>query len=174
MGHQSFVDWMKAVGMLLIVTGHIIGSPYHIFNEISQPIYTKQLGVVFFVFVMGWGLANETRTGLRVVYNRIFPMYFYGGACALLVSCIFYYARGDIDASNYLPFFLGANVLLNYFPANPTTWYIGTYIHIVLFWYFFVQGKEITKRHLLYAFICENVIVAAQLANCFPAGGVSS
>ena len=55
-----------------------------------------------------------------------------------------------------MPFVLGVNVFFNYFPANPTTWYIGTYLHILLFWYFFMQGKPISKRHLVLAFIVEN------------------
>jgi len=156
--HQSFVDWMKAVGMLLIVTGHVFGDPYHIFNSISQPIYTKQLGVAFFVFITGWSLANETRGGFRVVFNRIFPVYFYGIFFAVLLSTIYFSIGADINESNYMPFFGGINVFFNYFPANPTTWYIGTYLHLLLFWFFFFRGKEIGKRHLVGAFLFENIV----------------
>ena len=158
MKHQSFVDWMKAVGMLLIVTGHVFGDPYHIFNSISQPIYTKQLGVAFFVFITGWSLANETRGGFRVVFNRIFPVYFYGIFFAVLLSTIYFSIGADINESNYMPFFGGINVFFNYFPANPTTWYIGTYLHLLLFWFFFFRGKEIGKRHLVGAFLFENIV----------------
>jgi hypothetical protein len=161
---QSFVDWMKAVGMLLIVTGHIVGDPHNMFNSVTQPIYTKQLGVAFFVFVMGWSLANDTRDGLRVVYNRIFPVYFYGFVFAVLLSSIYFIVGHDINESNYLPFFGGINVLFNNFPANPTTWYIGTYLHLLLFWYFFLRGKEIGVRHLAMAFVFENIFRCALLA----------
>jgi Acyltransferase family len=43
---------------------------------------------------------------------------------------------GRLDLSNYLPFLAGANVLMlqNAFPVNPTTWYIATYVHVVLLW----------------------------------------
>jgi len=156
--HQGFVEWMKAFGMLLIVTGHIYGDAFHIFNSISQPVYTKQLGVAFFVFITGWGLANETRPGTRVVFNRVFPIYFYGIISALLLSVFFFAISGDIKESNYLPFIGGINVLFNYFPANPTTWYIGTYLHLLLFWFFFIRGKDIGKRHLVMAFVFENVV----------------
>ncbi len=155
---QSFIDWMKAVGMLLIVVGHVIGSPYHIFNEANQPIYSKQLGVSFFVFVMGWGLANEKRNGIQVVFNRLFPMYFWGVVAAVIVSVIFYIVSGDLVESNYLPFFAGVNVLFDNFPANPTTWYIGTYLHILLFWLFFSKGRAIGVKQLIIAFVFENTI----------------
>jgi len=145
------------VGMLLIVTGHVFGDPSQFFNSVSQPIYTKQLGVAFFVFITGWSLANETRSGYRVVFNRVFPVYFYGLLFALLLSCVYFFTGNDINESNYMPFIGGINVFFNYFPANPTTWYIGTYLHLLLFWYFFLKGKEIRKRHLLIAFIVENI-----------------
>jgi fucose 4-O-acetylase-like acetyltransferase len=163
MQRYGFIDWMKAVGMLLIVMGHIIGSPYELFNLISQPVYTKQLGVCFFIFVMGWSLANEHRRGFRVVFNRTFPVYFYGLGFALLSSSVLIFTINDIHESNYLPFILGVNVLVNYFPANPTTWYIGSYLHILLFWFFFLQGKPITKKHLLIGVVCEVLIRASLL-----------
>ncbi|MFT5002274.1 MAG: fucose 4-O-acetylase-like acetyltransferase [Polaribacter sp.] len=71
----DFIDWLKAVGMYLIVFGHYFGEPY---NQFTQPIYPKELGVAFFVFVMGWVLARESRPHWQVVYNRLFPMYFWG------------------------------------------------------------------------------------------------
>lgn len=155
---------MKALGMLLIVTGHLIGDPFNIFNSVSQPIYTKQLGVAFFVFITGWSLANEKRQGFKVVYNRVFPVYFYGFLFALLLSSIFFMLGRDINESNYLPFILGANVLMNDFPANPTTWYIGTYLHLIILWFFFIRGKEITKHHILAAFVVENITRCILLA----------
>ena len=155
MPHIHFIDWMKAWGMLLIVVGHVIGDPYAVFNLSSQPIYTKQIGVAIFIFVMGWSLANETRAPFRVFYNRLFAMYFYGIACALILSAYFWFKIGDLAESNYLPFVAGANVLLNYFPANTTTWYIGTYFHLVVLWLFFLRNRHITMRHLGVAFLVE-------------------
>jgi hypothetical protein len=155
--HQNFIDLMKAVGMFLIIYGHIVGDPSNLYNQLTQPVHTKQIGVAFFVFLTGWGLANNVRPPLRTVFNRIFPFYFYGILCALFLSILFFFLKNDINLSNYMPFVLGVNVLFNYFPANPTTWYIGTYLHILLFWYFFLQGKTIGKRHLALAFIVENV-----------------
>ena len=158
MKHQGFIDWMKACGMLFIIIGHVIGSPFHIFNMASQPIYTKQLGVCFFIFIMGWSLAHEYKRDFKVVFNRVFPVYFYGIAIALIISSILIFIKNDINESNYLPFFLGINVLFNNFPANPTTWYIGTYLHLLLFWFFLIQGKNINEKHLVFAFICEVTI----------------
>ena len=156
--HQNFIDLMKAVGMLLIIFGHIIGDPSNFYNQIAQPVHTKQIGVAFFVFITGWGLANDTKPPLNAVYNRIFAFYFYGILFAIFLSILFIFLKNDTNPSNYLPFFFGINVFFNNFPANPTTWYIGTYLHILFFWYFFIQGKDIGKRHLLMAFIFENVV----------------
>lgn len=164
MKHQYFVDWMKALGMLLIVIGHVVGDPHSLFNSATQPIYAKQLGVTFFVFVMGWGLANEARPGIRVVFNRLFPLYFFGILCALLVSALHFIFNGGLQLSNYLPFTFGINVGLNHFPANPTTWYIGTYLHLILLWVFLLRGREITMVHLAVALVIENICRAALMS----------
>ena len=160
---QGFIDWMKAIGMLLIVVGHVVGSPNSVFNLITQPIYTKQLGVCLFIFVMGWSLANERRTDFRVVFNRLVPVYFYGLLCTLIFSLIFIFTKGDINESNYLPFFLGLNVMINYFPANPSIWYIGTYLHILLFWYCFLRTTPITFTLVLQGAIVECLVRAVLL-----------
>lgn len=152
---QAFIDWMKALGMLLIVIGHVIGSPDHMFNEMTQPIYTKQLGVAFFIFIMGWSLANDRGSWLKVVFNRLFPVYFYGIAMALIMSVINWFAIGDISESNYLPFFAGVNVLFDFFPANPSTWYIGTYLHVLLFWALILRHVKLTPWLMLAGMIFE-------------------
>jgi hypothetical protein len=126
-----FIDWMKSLGMFIIVYGHVSGDSI---MHLTPPIYGKQLGVALFMFVIGWGLARESRDRLQVVYNRLFPVFLLGLGFALVMSVITFMTQRDLNESNYLPFFLGINVLLDHFPANPTTWYIGTYIHVVLLW----------------------------------------
>lgn len=153
--HQNFIDWMKAVGMFFIVFGHVVGPP---FNQFTQPVNPKQLGVAFFVFIIGWSLANENRARGRVLFNRLFPVYLFGLGCAFFLSLLFLFLKNDTNPSNYLPFFLGINVFLNYFPANPTTWYIGTYLHLLLFWVFMLKGKKIQFKHLIVAMACEIVV----------------
>jgi hypothetical protein len=160
--HQNFIDWMKATGMLFIVFGHVVGAP---FNQLTQPIYPKQLGVAFFVFVVAWSLANDSRPRLRLLYNRLFPVYFFGIGFAVFLSCLFLFLKNDTNPSNYLPFFLGANVFFNHFPANPTTWYIGTYLHLLLFWFFFLYGKTIKKRHVFFMLLCEICLRSLLLAS---------
>jgi hypothetical protein len=126
-----FIDWMKCLGMLIIVYGHTAGTGI---IEFTQPFNPKQLGVAFFVFVMGFSLARETRPAWRTVYNRFFEMTLFGWLGALLVSGFMLAGTGDLAESNYLPLLFGVNVLFNYFPANPTTWFIGAYLHFLLFW----------------------------------------
>jgi hypothetical protein len=129
--HIHLIDWIKSLGMFLIVYGHVAGDSI---VHLTPPIYPKQLGVAFFIFVIGWGLARESRDRFRVVYNRLFPVVLLGLGFAMVMSVVAFVMQGSPNKSNYLPFFLGINVLLDYFPANPTTWYIGTYIHVLLLW----------------------------------------
>src|SRR5262245_54750078 len=129
--HIHFMDWMKSLGMFLIVYGHVAGDSI---VHLTPPIYPKQLGVAFFIFVIGWGLARESRDRFQVVYNRLFPVFLLGFGFAMVMSAVTLITQRDLNESNYLPFFLGINVLLDNFPANPTTWYIGTYIHVLLLW----------------------------------------
>ncbi len=125
----SFIDWMKAIGMLLIVYGHSAAGTHYF---ITDPIYVKQLGVAFFVFVMGFTLARESRPASFVIFSRVFPVFLYGFFFAVLMSVIGLWIRRDPAESNYLPLLLGINVGFNSFPANPTTWFIGTYFHLVV------------------------------------------
>jgi hypothetical protein len=129
--HIHFVDAMKSLGMLVIVFGHAAGDSI---AHLTPPIYPKQLGVALFMFIIGWGLARESRDRFQVVYNRLFPVFFLGLGFAMVMSVVVFLTKGDLNESNYLPFFVGINVLMDNFPANPTTWYIGTYIHILLLW----------------------------------------
>jgi peptidoglycan/LPS O-acetylase OafA/YrhL len=130
-GRLPFLDWMKAVGMALIVIGHV-GAPWVI--HYTPPFNPKQLGVAFFLFATGYSLARERRPWTVVLPGRLFPVYLYGVPFALVMSAVDWVRASNLDESNYLPFLLGINVALDDFPANPTTWYIGTYIHVLLLW----------------------------------------
>lgn len=132
---------MKAIGMTLIVIGHVFGSTEILFNSVSAPVYSKQLGVAFFVFIAGWGLARTQTERALCAFRRLFPILFYGGCCALLMSGLTWIEKQDLAESNYLPLFFGVNVFFNFFPANPTTWYIGMYVHLVLFWWLLMPQK---------------------------------
>ncbi|MEI8649793.1 acyltransferase family protein [Paraglaciecola sp. Hal342] len=146
---------MKAVGMFLIVFGHFFGDP---FNQFTQPVYPKQLGVAMFVFIMGWGLGKINTSRFQVGYNRIFPMFFWGVAIALFISFISLLVVQDLAESNYAPFIFGVNVVFNFFPANPTTWFIGTYLHIILLWALFLYRIRITPSILLASLLLEIAI----------------
>jgi peptidoglycan/LPS O-acetylase OafA/YrhL len=126
-----FIDFFKCFGMALIVYGHTAGwAPLATF----PPIYLKQLGVALFLFVLGYSLAREARPTREVLFNRLFEVYVFGLSCAVLLTLYSLMADGRWGRSNYLPFALGVNVLMDDFPANPTTWYIGTYVHFLLIW----------------------------------------
>jgi hypothetical protein len=139
--YYSFIDWFKCIGITLIVVGHVASAP---FNHLTAPIYPKQLGVALFIFAMGFSLAQEKRPVINVLVRRLFELYFWGILCALLLSIIIYTKYGSINKSNYSPFIAGINIAFNFFPANPTTWFIGTYLHILLLWSLIFRRIRIT------------------------------
>jgi hypothetical protein len=154
---------MKCIGIFLIVFGHA-GAWTH--GNLTPPIYLKQLGVAFFMFVLGFSLARESRPSIRVVYNRLFEVFLYGVGLAVLLSIIGLATDGNPLKSNYLPFLLGANVvLLDDFPANPTTWFIGTYIHAVLLWALVLRRVRIRGWMIALTIIAEIPIRAGLMAN---------
>jgi hypothetical protein len=139
--HLPFLDWLKAVGISLIVWGHVAAATT---TTWTPPVYPKQLGVAFFVFAMGYTLPQTRRKVWAAVYHRYVEVFLFGSVCALLMSGVGLFQRGDLAESNYLPLVLGLNVFMNAFPANPTTWFIGTYLHLLLFWALFLRKVRIT------------------------------
>lgn len=138
--YAPFLDWLKCIGMLLILYGH--------FAEygpagLVPPIHLKQIGVGCFLFAAGYSLSRETRDRWQVVYNRLFEVYLFGIVCAVVVTAAWYPVDGGLRLSNYEPFVLGVNVILDEFPANPSTWYLGTYVHIVVLWALFLYRRRV-------------------------------
>jgi len=162
-----FIDWMKCLGMALIVFGHVSVST----DRLAPPIYPKQLGVAFFMFVTGFSLALETRPRREVLFNRLFEIYLFGIAFALFLSVVNYVLISRLTLSNYLPFLLGSNVVFNNFPANPTTWYIGTYIHVLLLWALVLRGVRV--RAWMIAPVCIFEIITRAVLEGFVGPYVS-
>jgi hypothetical protein len=148
----GFIDVMKCLAMALIVFGHV-GA--YLTAGLTPPVYQKQLGVAFFLFLTGFTLARERRPAAEVVYRRLFEVILVGVAFAMLMSAITFQRIADLAESNYLPFLLGANVTKDNFPANPTTWFIGTYIHVLVVWAFALRGKRLRISWLIAAVLAE-------------------
>lgn len=155
--YLPFADWLKAVGLTLIVYGHVAAATT---VRWTPPVYPKQLGVAFFVFATAFTLAREQRSRARVIYNRMFEVFCVGLLIAILMSTVSAFVRSDLNESNYLPL-VGLHLFIGDFPANPTTWYIGTYLHMLLLWAFVLRGLRITGAILLPAIVLEIVIRAA-------------
>ncbi|MGH9174894.1 MAG: acyltransferase family protein [Vicinamibacterales bacterium] len=151
--YHPVVDWLKVLGIVLILLGHLAGGYT---NHLAPPVYPKQLGVAFFIFALGYSLSMETRARREVVFNRLFEVFLWGLAIAALFTLQAYVSRGTLALSNYLPFLLGGNLFLNNFPANPTTWYIGTYIHLLLLW--------CLARHLRISWPLLAIVLALEIA----------
>ena len=171
MQRSEAVDWLKAVGISLIVYGHVGASstlPW------TPPIYVKQLGVAFFVFATGFTLARERRAVVEALITRLFPVYLFGLAVAGLITTAGLLSGGGTTSgtglalSNYLPFVGGANVVFNHFPANPTTWYVGTYLHILVVWALWLRRERVGLRLVLGALLLEIPIRAGLIAWAGP------
>lgn len=154
----AFVDWMKAVGMFLIVFGHVVGGAV---NFVTPPIYHKQLGVTLFMFVTGYTLVRDTRPTWRVVVNRLFEIVLITGVCAVVSTIVSLASGGRGQFSNYLPLLFGANLLQDDFPANPTTWYVGTYIHVIVLWALLRRTLRPTPAQLAAVAVIEMLVRAA-------------
>lgn len=131
MPRASFLDWMKAMGMSVIVYGHVAHATT---VGLTPPIYAKQLGVAFFLFATGFTLAREARGPFEVLFNRLFQIYLYGLSLAVVLTTAGFLFGTGLALSNYFPFLGGVNVMFDNFPANPTTWYLGTYLHLLVIW----------------------------------------
>ena len=132
---------MKAIGIAVIVYGHVAHATT---VPLTPPVYLKQFGVTLFVFVTGFTLARERRAPRAVVFARLFPIYFYGCLLAAVVMAAGGATGEGLALSNLLPFLGGVNVLLDHFPANPSTWYVGTYVHLLLLWAVLFRRLPIT------------------------------
>jgi hypothetical protein len=157
-----FVEWMKALGMSLIVYGHVAHATT---VPLTPPIYLKQFGVAFFLFAAGFTLARERRSAGETVFNRLFQVYLFGLSLAFLLTILSAVGGGRGAPSNYLPFAVGLNVVVDNFPANPTTWYLGTYVHIMLIWAVLLRRIRIRTWMVLAVFAIEIPIRALLMAS---------
>jgi len=156
------MEWMKALGMSVIVYGHVAHGTT---EPLTPPIYLKQFGVAFFLFAAGFTLARERRSAVEAVFNRLFPVYLFGISLALILTVFSALSGGRGAPSNYLPFAAGVNVIVDNFPANPTTWYIGTYVHLLLIWAVWLRRVRVRMWMVLAALALEVPIRAYLMAS---------
>jgi hypothetical protein len=156
---------MKAAGISLIVFGHVAHAST---VPLAPPIYVKQLGVAFFLFATGFTLARERRRTVDVLINRLFQIYLFGLALAAIITVLGVVAGTGSAFSNYLPFAGGANVVLDNFPANPTTWYIGTYLHFLVLWAVWLRRVRIRLSMVALALLLEIPVRALLMVYAGP------
>ena len=156
---------MKGIGMSVIVYGHVAHSTT---VPLTPPIYLKQLGVVFFLFATGFTLARERRQAAEVLFNRLFQIYLFGVSLAVLMATKGLLTGSGLGLSNFLPFLGGANVAFDNFPANPTTWYLGTYLHFLILWAVVLRRVRVQMWMVALAIAVEIAVRALLMAR---AGG---
>jgi len=154
-----FIEWMKALGMSVIVYGHVAHGTT---VPLTPPIYLKQFGVAFFLFATAFTLAREKRGAVEALFNRLFQVYLFGVSLALIMTVVSVLSGGQGAPSNYLPFAAGLNVIVDNFPANPTTWYLGTYIHLLLIWAVFLRRIRV-RMWMVFAALAIEIPVRAWL-----------
>jgi peptidoglycan/LPS O-acetylase OafA/YrhL len=62
----------------------------------------------------------------------------------------------------------GVNVVLDHFPANPTTWYLGTYLHLLVLWALWLRRIRIRAWMVALAVAIEIPVRAALIASAGP------
>lgn len=162
---HAFVESMKALGMALIVYGHVAHATT---VPLTPPIYLKQLGVAFFLFVSAFTLARERRAPAAAVARRLLPVYGYGIGLALVLTALGAGTGTGLALSNFLPFAAGVNVLRDSFPANPTTWYVGTYVHFMVLWALCLRHVTVRGWMIPAAMAAEIPVRALLLSNAGP------
>jgi peptidoglycan/LPS O-acetylase OafA/YrhL len=158
-----FVDWTKAIGMTLIVYGHTTHT-----STLAAPIYAKQFGVALFLFATGFTLARERRATGDVLFNRLFQTWMIALGVALFITAAGAITGSGLALSNFLPLLGGVNVVLDHFPANPTTWYLGTYLHLLLLWALWLRRIRVRAWMVAAAVAIEIPIRAALIASAGP------
>jgi peptidoglycan/LPS O-acetylase OafA/YrhL len=154
-----FLDWMKAIGISVVVYGHVAHATT---VALTPPIYLKQFGVTLFLFATGFTLAAGNKPTGAALLSRLFPVYLYGCLLAALLTLIGVATGSGTALSNALPFLGGVNVVLDHFPANPSTWYVGMYLHLLLLWAWLLKPMRITWWTIAAA-LCVEVLVRAIL-----------
>jgi len=153
---------MKALGMTVIVYGHVTRAV-----AVTAPIYPKQLGVAFFLFASGFTLARERRPVSQALFKRLFQTWLFAFVLAGGIAVAGAINGTGLALSNFLPL-VGANVVFDNFPANPTTWYLGTYLHLLIIWAIWLRTVRVRRWMVAAAFALEVPIRAALMAT---AGG---
>ena len=159
------LDWMKAIGIALVVYGHVAHATT---VPLTPPVYLKQFGVTLFVFATGFTLARDRKPAGTVILSRVLPLYLYGLLVAAVVALTGASTGTGLALSNLLPFFGGVNVLLDHFPANPSTWYVGTYLHLLLLWAWLFRGVRVQWWMIAAAAVVEIIARALLLAFAGP------
>jgi acyltransferase-like protein len=149
---------MKAIGMTVIVYGHVTRAV-----PLTPPIYPKQLGVAFFLFAGGFTLARERRPVGQALFKRLFQTWLFAFVLAGGIAVAGAINGTGLALSNFLPM-IGANVVFDNFPANPTTWYLGTYLHLLIIWAIWLRQIRVRRWMVVAAFALEIPIRAVLMA----------
>jgi len=144
--------------MTVIVYGHVTRAV-----PLTPPIHPKQFGVAFFLFASGFTLARDRRPVVQAVFKRLVQTWLFAFVLAAALAIGGALSGSGLALSNFLPL-VGANLLFDNFPANPTTWYLGTYLHLLVLWAIWLRRIRVRRWMAVAAFALEIPLRALLMA----------
>lgn len=154
--NRKWIDNLKIIGIFIIVLGHY---GFYIKGFIKPDVFAK-FGVGSFFLILGYNLYRSSKTGLELIFSRLFKLFFVGLLAAILQSSLQFYKDGNIVESNYLPFILGINTFfLNAsVPGNPVLWFIGAYFDFVLVSSLIIKRLKANTSLIILSFFIEVLV----------------
>lgn len=116
---QNWIDWMKTIGIFLIIYGHLFSFAY---------MYIYTFSVPLFFFVSGYLCKIEANTHVfwkKIFYNLLVPMFLLAAIC-LTIDSVLDIWHGKFEIANVLLFF--PRVLIGAHTGVGTLWFVYTLI----------------------------------------------
>jgi hypothetical protein len=101
---------------------------------------------------------------MEAVYKRLFQTWLFAFVLAAGLAVVGAMSGSGLALSNFLPL-VGANLVFDNFPANPTTWYLGTYLHLLLLWAIWLRRIRVRRWMVVAAFALEIPLRALLVAS---------
>lgn len=141
-GRKNWIDWMKSIGIFLILYGHLFSYGY---------TYVYTFSVPLFFFISGYLCKIETDCKIfwrKVFYNLILPMFILSAICLMIDSALdIWHRKFEID--NVLLFL--PRVLIGAHVGVGMLWFVYTLILLKIIFQF--VGNRIGIHFLILLFL---------------------
>ena len=155
---MNWVDWIKAIGMFLIVYGHTFPEKWSIY------IYTFSVPLFFIIS----GFLSKRENDYRVFWKKIFFNMILPVIIIVTFSFLYYTAKhlraGDYDAFAIFKFFVGSLIGLQKYLG--TCWFVYTLIVLKVLHQFTPPYCE-KKLIMIILLVFSTAAIALSYYNCF-------